>query len=127
MWIVRLALRRPYTFVVAALLVAILGGVTLLRMPTDMFPSIDIPVVSVIFSYRGISAEDMERRIVTPFERSVTTTVSEIDRIESQSLNGIAVIKVFFQPGRRSKRRWPRSPPLRRAPSATCRPARNRR
>ncbi|HPP27757.1 MAG TPA: efflux RND transporter permease subunit [Phycisphaerae bacterium] len=99
MWIVRLALRRPYTFVVAALLVAILGGVTLLRMPTDMFPSIDIPVVSVIFSYRGISAEDMERRIVTPFERSVTTTVSEIDRIESQSLNGIAVIKVFFQPG----------------------------
>ena len=98
MWIVRLALRRPYTFVVAALLVAILGLVTIVRMPTDIFPEIDIPVVSVVFSYTGISAEDMERRLVTPFERFITTTVNDIDRIESQSLNGIAVVKVFFQP-----------------------------
>lgn len=98
MWIVRLALRRPYTFVVAALLVAILGVVTIVRMPTDMFPTIDIPVVSVVFSYKGMSAEDMERRMVTLYERFLTTTVNDIDHMESQALDGIAVIKVFFQP-----------------------------
>ncbi|MGA2498056.1 MAG: efflux RND transporter permease subunit [Tepidisphaeraceae bacterium] len=101
MWIVRLALRRPYTFVVAAMLVAILGIVTILRMPTDIFPEIDIPVVSVIFNYAGISPDDMEKRMVSNFERFLTTTVNDIDHIESQSLNGIAVIKVFFQKGAR--------------------------
>jgi multidrug efflux pump subunit AcrB len=99
MWIVRLALRRPYTFVVASLLVAILGIVTIKRMPTDIFPEIDIPVISVIFNYSGMSADDMEKRIVTNFERFLTTTVNDIDHIESQSLSGVAVIKVFFQPG----------------------------
>ena len=98
MWIVRLALRRPYTFVVAAMLAVILGVVTVARMPTDIFPEVDIPVISVIFSYRGISAEDMDRRIVTQFERFTTTTVSDIQRIESQSLTGIAVVKLYFQP-----------------------------
>ncbi|HQR36611.1 MAG TPA: efflux RND transporter permease subunit [Blastocatellia bacterium] len=99
MWIVRLALRRPYTFVVAALLIAILGGVTIRRMSTDIFPEIDIPVVSVIWTYNGVSAEEMEKRIVTPSERGMTTTVNDIEHIESQSLNGISVIKVFFHPG----------------------------
>ena len=99
MWIVKLALRRPYTFVVAALLIAILGAVTIWRMPTDIFPEIDIPVVSVIWTYNGVAAEEMEKRIVTFSERGLTTTVNDIEHIESQSLNGISVIKVFFHPG----------------------------
>lgn len=98
MWIVKLALRRPYTFVVAALLIAILGAVTIWRMPTDIFPEIDIPVVSVIWTYNGVAAEEMEKRIVTFSERGLTTTVNDIEHIESQSLNGISVIKVFFHP-----------------------------
>jgi CzcA family heavy metal efflux pump len=98
MWIVRLALRRPYTFVVGALLILILGVFSILSMPTDIFPSIDIPVVSVIWSYNGLSAEEVGNRIVTPVERSMTTTVSDIEHIESQSLNGVGVIKVYFQP-----------------------------
>ncbi len=99
MWIVKLALRRPYTFVVAALLIAILGAVTIRRMSTDIFPEIDIPVVSVIWAYNGMSADDMEKRIVTSSERGLTTTVNDIEHIESQSLNGLSVIKVFFHPG----------------------------
>ncbi len=99
MWIVRLALRRPYTFVVAALLIAIFGIVTINRMSTDIFPEIDIPIVAVIWNYNGISAEEMEKRIVTSHERGLTTTVNDIEHIESQSLNGVAVIKVFFHPG----------------------------
>jgi multidrug efflux pump subunit AcrB len=99
MWIVRLALRRPYTFVVASMLVLILGIFSILQMPTDIFPEIDIPVISVIFNYTGISPEDMEKRMVSPFERFLTTTVNDIEHIESQSLYGIGVIKVFFQKG----------------------------
>jgi multidrug efflux pump subunit AcrB len=99
MWIVRLALRRPYTFTVMALLIVILGLVSVRRMAKDIFPSIDIPVVSVLWSYNGLSPEEMEKRIVTISERSMTTTVNDIEHIESQSLNGIGVIKVFFQPG----------------------------
>jgi multidrug efflux pump subunit AcrB len=99
MWIVKLALRRPYTFVVAALLVLVLGIVTILRMPVDIFPFIDIPVVSVIWQYSGLAPEEMERRVVTISERSMTTSVNDIEHIESQSLNGVAVIKLFFQPG----------------------------
>ncbi|MDX2034895.1 MAG: efflux RND transporter permease subunit [Blastocatellia bacterium] len=99
MWIVKLALRRPYTFVVMALLIALLGGVTVQRMATDIFPEIDIPVVSVIWNYNGMSAEEMERRVVTMSERGLTTTVNDIEHIESQSLNSYSVIKVFFHPG----------------------------
>ncbi len=99
MWIVRLALRRPYTFVVAALLIALLGAVTVVRMSTDIFPEIDIPVAAVIWTYNGISAEEISQRIITPSERGLTTTVNDIEHIESQSLNGIGVIKVFFHPG----------------------------
>ncbi len=98
MWIVRLALRSTYTFVVMAMLITILGIIAITRMPTDIFPEINIPVVSVIFSYGGISAEEMEKRIVTSAERSFTTTVNDIEHIESQSLPGVSVIKVFFQP-----------------------------
>jgi multidrug efflux pump subunit AcrB len=99
MWIVRLALRRPYTFVVAAMVLLLMGVVTISRMATDIFPEIDIPVVSVIWSYNGISPEEMERRIVTISERAMTTTVNGIEHIESTSLNGAAVIRVYFQPG----------------------------
>ncbi|OUL36145.1 efflux RND transporter permease subunit [Nostoc sp. 106C] len=99
MWIVQLALRRPYTFVITAILIFVLGVVTITRMATDIFPEINIPVVSVIWSYNGVSPEEMEQRIVTTSERSFTTTVNDIEHIESQSLNGVSVIKVFFQPG----------------------------
>jgi len=99
MWIVRLALRRPYTFVVLAILLLLGGAVAVLRMPTDIFPSIDIPVVSVVWTYNGLSAQDMAQRIVTGYERSLTTDVDNIEHIESQSLPGVAVIKVFFHPG----------------------------
>jgi len=98
MWIVRLALRRPYTFTVAAFLILILGVFSILTMPTDIFPNIDIPVVTVVWGYTGLSAQEMANRIVTPSERGMTTTVNDIEHIESQSLNGIAIIKVFFQP-----------------------------
>jgi CzcA family heavy metal efflux pump len=98
MWIVQLALRRPYTFIVLALLVLIVGPLTITRTPTDIFPSIDIPVVSVVWRYRGLLSEEMEGRIVGPFERAVTTTVNDIERIESQTVNGIGVVKVFFHP-----------------------------
>jgi len=94
MWIVLLALRRPFTFVVATLLAAILGIVMIARMPTDIFPEINIPIVSVIFNYPGRSADDMEKRVSSQFERFLTTTVDDIEHIESQSLNGIAVVKV---------------------------------
>jgi multidrug efflux pump subunit AcrB len=98
MWIVRLALRRPYTFVVFALLILILGVFSITSMPTDIFPNIDIPVVTIVWNYTGLSAEQMSQRIVTPAERGLTTTVNDIEHIESQSLVGVGVIKVFFQP-----------------------------
>src|SRR5438132_4750775 len=99
MWIVRLALRRPYTFVVASLLIAVLGLLSIVSMPTDIFPSIDIPVISVIWSYGGLSATEMQDRITTVVERAMTTTVSNIEHLESQSVRGNSVIKLYFQPG----------------------------
>ncbi len=98
MWIVRLALRRPYTFVVLSILLLILGPLAILNTPVDIFPSINIPVVSVIWNYTGLSPQDMANRIVSPTERAMTTTVNSIDHLESTSLNGVAVVKVFFQP-----------------------------
>src|ERR1041384_5464827 len=99
MWIVQLALRRPYTFIVMALLIVILGVFTIQRTPTDVFPVIDVPVVSVIWSDNGISPDDMAKRITTISERAATTTVADIEHIESQSMPGITVIKFYFQPG----------------------------
>jgi len=98
MWIVRLALRRPYTFVVLSLLLFIVGPIVMLRTPVDIFPNIDIPVVSVVWTYTGLSPEQLADRIVLPFERSLTTTVNDIDHSESQTLNGVSVTKIFFQP-----------------------------
>src|SRR4030095_6888546 len=99
MWIIRLALRRPYTFVVAALLLLLLTPFVLLRTPTDVLPNINIPVVSVIWNYTGLSAREIEQRIVYSQERALTTTVNDIEHIESNSYDGIGVIKIFFQPG----------------------------
>ena len=99
MWIVRIALRRPYTFVVLALLILMVGPLTIARTPTDIFPNIDIPVVTVVWNYGGLSADEMSTRIVSIYERNLTATVNDIDHVESQSLRGIAVVKVFFQPG----------------------------
>ncbi|MDE3202297.1 MAG: efflux RND transporter permease subunit [Acidobacteriota bacterium] len=98
MWIVRLALRRPYTFVVFALLILILGGYSIVTMPTDIFPNIDIPVVTIVWHYQGLSAQQMANRITYNSERAMTTTVNDIEHIESQSLNSVAIIKVFFHP-----------------------------
>src|SRR5579872_3340875 len=98
MWIVRLALRRPYTFVVVALLIAILGVSAIITMPVDIFPYIDIPVVSVVWSYGGLTPQEMEGRMVTIFERSLTTTVNDIEHMESQAYSGVSVTRVYFQP-----------------------------
>src|SRR5260370_33051958 len=98
MWIVRLALSRPYTFVVASILILILGALAIVRTPTDIFPNIDIHVVMLIWTYNGLVPEDMADRIVSITERALTTPVDNIEHIESQSLYGIAVVKVFLQP-----------------------------
>ena len=99
MWIVRLALKRPYTFVVLAMLIVIMGVITLTSMATDMLPEIDIPVIAVINQYAGLSPDEVAARITSPFERATTTTVNGIDHIESQSLNGVSVTKIFLRPG----------------------------
>jgi len=98
MWIVRLALRRPYTFVVMAILILIMGSLAIVRTPTDIFPNINIPVISIIWTFNGLVPEDMSDRIVSVTERALTTTVDNIEHIESQSLYGTAVVKVFLQP-----------------------------
>src|SRR5258708_33419724 len=99
MWIVKLALARPYTFIVLSLVLLLICPVVLLRTPVDIFPSINIPVISVVWSYSGLVPSEMETRIVSIFERSLTTLVNNVEHIESQSMNGVAVIKVFLQPG----------------------------
>ena len=98
MWIVALALRRPYTFIVMALLILILSPVVIFRTATDIFPDIDIPVISVVWNYSGLSPKDMSDRITSITERGLTTLVNDIDHIDSQSLNGVAVVKIFFRP-----------------------------
>lgn len=99
MWIVRLALRRPYTFVVAALVLLLLTPYVLLRTPTDIFPAINIPVISVIWQYAGLNAQEIEQRILYNHERSLSATVNDIEHIEANAFNGVGVIKVFLQPG----------------------------
>jgi multidrug efflux pump subunit AcrB len=99
MWIVRLALRRTYTFVVMALLIVVLGGVSIYRMSTDIFPEINIPVVSVVWQYTGMPADEIEQRIILINERVLTTSVNDIEHIESQSLFGVGVIRIYFHPG----------------------------
>ena len=94
MWLVRIALKHVYTFIVMAMLIVIIGALSIVRMPTDIFPDIDIPVISVIFKYEGLSPDEMEKRIVTNYERALTTTVNDIEHIESQSLTGTAIVKI---------------------------------
>src|ERR1700736_5242140 len=98
MWIVKLALSRPYTFVVASILILILGALAIFRTPTDIFPNINIPVVTVLWTYTALVPEDMAHRIVSITERALTTAVDNIEPVESQSFNGIAVVKLFLQP-----------------------------
>ena len=98
MWIVKLALARPYTFIVFSLVLLLVSPVVLLRTPVDIFPSINIPVISIVWTYTGLAPTEMETRIVSPFERSLTTLVNNIEHIESQCYNGVSVTKVFLQP-----------------------------
>jgi multidrug efflux pump subunit AcrB len=98
-WIVKLALRRPYTFVVMAILMLVLGAASMVTLPTDIFPYIDIPVASVIWTYTGMVPQEMANRIVTIFERGITQTVNNIEHIESTAYNGVSVTRVYFQPG----------------------------
>src|SRR5580698_4032782 len=99
MWIVRLALNRPYTFIVFALVIILISPLVITRTPTDIFPEINIPVVSIIWNYTGLSPTDMEQRIVSGYERTLTTTVDNIQHVESQTEEGRSIIKVYFQPG----------------------------
>src|ERR1700756_3589206 len=99
MWIVRLALKQPYTIVVLVILIFLFGGLSIVRTPTDIFPNINIPVVSIVWTYNSLEPQDLADRIVTITERNLTTVVDNIQHLESQSLYGIAVVKVFFQPG----------------------------
>src|SRR5258708_33152665 len=98
MWIVRLALKQPYTIVVLAILIFLFGGLSIVRTPTDIFPNINIPVVSIIWNYNSLEPQDMANRIVTITERNLTTTADNFEHKEPQSLYGIAVVKGFFQP-----------------------------
>src|SRR3954454_12462709 len=98
MWIVKVALTRPYTFIVLALLILLVSPIVILRTPTDIFPNINIPVISVIWTYTGLNAGDFEGRITSVYERVLTTTVNDIEHIESTTLNGTAVVKIFLQP-----------------------------
>src|SRR6202011_5688171 len=98
MWIVNLALRRPYTFIVLSIFILIAGVLSILSTPKDIFPSINIPVISVIWTFTGMAPDEVEQHITSPYERVLTTTVDNIEHIESQSLNGIAVVKIFLQP-----------------------------
>ena len=98
MWIVNVALRKPYTFIVMALLIILATPLTLMRMATDIFPEINIPIISIIWTYSGLSAEEMGSRFTSVNERGITTIVNDIEHIESQTLAGVAVIKLFFQP-----------------------------
>ncbi|MGA8529261.1 MAG: efflux RND transporter permease subunit, partial [Acidobacteriaceae bacterium] len=99
MWIVRVALQRPYTFIVLALLILILSPVVILRTPTDIFPSIDIPVVAVNWTYTGLDPEQIEGRLTLPYEKALTSLVDNIEHIESTNYNGQSVVKIFLQPG----------------------------
>jgi multidrug efflux pump subunit AcrB len=96
--LVRIALSRPYTFVVLALLILIIGPLAALRTPTDIFPEIRIPVIGVVWNYTGLPPDEMAGRMVTPFQRALTTTVNDIEHITANSYNGVGIVKIFFQP-----------------------------
>ncbi len=120
--IIRLALNRPYTFIVLAILILIIGPLAILRTPVDIFPNIKLPVISVVWTYIGLPPDEMSDRIITYFERQMTTAVNDIEHIESQSLPGVGVIKVFFQPDVNVNAALARSPRYRKPCSSACRP-----
>jgi hypothetical protein len=122
--IVRVALERPYTFVVAAILALLVGTVAGIRTPKDIFPNIGIPVISVVWSYSGLPPDDMSGRIVYIFERGLTTTVNDIEHIESQSVPGYGIVKFISNPASTLRRQRPRSLQSRRRSSNNCRPGR---
>ena len=97
MWIVKIALNRPYTFIVLAMLILLLSPVVILRTPTDIFPSINIPVVAVAWTYSGLNPEEMEGRVTTVYERALTTTVDNIEHIESTTVNGTSIVKIYLR------------------------------
>ena len=99
MWIVKVALRRPYTFIVLAILILIAAPVVILRTPTDIFPNIDIPVISVAWQYTGLNPEELEGRLTTPFEKTLTTFVDNIEHVESTTIAGEVIIRAYLQPG----------------------------
>jgi len=107
-WIVQIALKHPYTFIVMSLLIVIFGSLAAVRTPTDIFPNINIPVVSVVWTYTGLLPDDMSGRVVYYYERTLTAQVSDIEHIESQSLNSYGVIKIFFHKDVNIAPRWPR-------------------
>src|SRR5246127_646904 len=125
MWIVRLALKEPYTIIVLAILIFLFGALAIVHTPTDIFPDINIPVVSIVWTYNSLEPQDLADRIVTITERALTTTVDNIEHLESQSLYGVAVVKVFLQPtasldkaiaqitaiSQTQLRQWPAGPP----------------
>ena len=126
--IVRIALSRPYTFVVLALLLLIIGPLAALRTPTDIFPEIRIPVIGVVWNYTGLPPDQMAGRITTPFQRALTTTVNDIEHIVANSYNGFGIVKIFFQPERRHPHRQRAGHrDLADAAASRCRPARRRR
>src|ERR1035441_7501518 len=98
MWIINVALHRPYTFIVLALLILIISPVMIMRTPTDIFPTINIPVIGVAWTYTGLNPEELEGRLTSVYERSLTTTVNNIEHIESFTVNGMAIVKIFLQP-----------------------------
>ena len=110
MWIVNLALRRPYTFIVLAIFILIAGVLSILSTPKDIYPSINIPVISVIWTYTGMAPQDVADHLTTVYERTLTTTVDNIEHIESESLYGMAVVKIFLQPNAKCRRPLHRSP-----------------
>ena len=97
-WLVKVALDRPYTFIVMALMILIFGPLAAVRTPTDIFPNIGIPVIGVAFTYAGLSPDDMAARMMTPYERILSTTVNDVEHVESQSMPGIGIAKIYFQP-----------------------------
>ncbi len=99
MWIVKVALSRPYTFIVLAVLIVLLSPVVILRTPTDIFPNINIPVISVGWTYTGLNPEELDGRLTSPYEKSITTLVDNIQHLESTTYNSMSVVKIFLQPG----------------------------
>src|SRR4051794_4382995 len=97
-WLVKVALDRPYTFIVMALMILIFGPLAAIRTPTDIFPNIGIPVIGVAFTYAGLSPSQMGGRIMAPYERILSTTVNDVEHVESQSMHGLGIAKIFFQP-----------------------------